>query len=351
MDVRWAVGPANYAGQADRWARAAERELGVEAWSFTGVPLRGGGYQFDIDHRIGRLPFRIGALWGPRASRLFRGVTHITLDGFQSFHRWNRHAAFPGDARRLEKMGYRMGLIAHGSDVRDPDAHMARDRWSYFTTGDEAWLATRRRQTARNRAFAEESGWPVWYSTPDMAFDLPFGRWLPVVVEVDEWASDAPVLEREKPRVLHIPSQRTPPIKGTHLIMPVLERLEREGAIEVVAPSGLPHRELRALVRDCDVVVDQLMFGSYGVAAVEAMAAGRVTVGRMIDEVREKMPEAPHMLEADPETLYEVLASVRDRRDELRERAAAGVGFARRWHDGRESARALEDYFIPSARS
>lgn len=114
--------------------------------------------------------------------------------------------------------------------------------------------------------------------------------------------------------------------------------------IEYVAPSGLPHRELRELVRTCDVLVDQLLFGSYGVAAVEAMAAGRVTVGRMSDGVRERMPQAPDMLEATPDTLRHVISSVRDRRDELRQRARSATGFVRRWHDGTESARRLAGY-------
>ena len=124
----------------------------------------------------------------------------------------------------------------------------------------------------------------------------------------------------------------------------MLQQLHDEGVIEYVAPSGIPHAELRELVRTSDVVVDQLLFGSYGVAAVESMAAGRVTIGRMTQQVRDLMPEAPRMLEATPETLREVVASVRDRRDELRVLAASDRDFARRWHDGRESADRLRGY-------
>ncbi len=341
MSAVLAIGPSNYAGQATAWARAATAHLPVDAWSFSGVPLRGGGFHFEVDRLFGRIGFRLPLAWGLRSRRLFDGVTHIALDGFKTFARWDRISAFPGDARRLAGMGYAMGLIAHGSDVRDPAAHLERDRWSYFMVGDDDWRARLTRETAANRHFAEESGWPVFYSTPDLGFDLPSGTWLPVVVDVDAWASDAPLLERERPLVVHVPSQRNPPIKGTQLIDPVLRRLHDEGAIEYIAPSGMPHAQLRELVRGCDVLVDQLLFGSYGVAAVEAMAAGRVTVGRMINAVRDRMPESPDLLEADPESLYEVIASVRDRRDELRKRATAGVGFARRWHDGRVSAERL----------
>lgn len=336
-----AIGPSNYAGQATAWARAVAAQLHIPAWSFSGSPLRGSSYDFDVDFLIGRVAFRASLMWRRRAERLLRGTTHVALDGFKSFFRWDRHGAFPSDARALAERGRSMALIAHGSDVRDPAGHQRRDPFSYFGVGTDAWRALLTEQTARNRALAQDLGWPVFYSTPDLAFDLPNGTWLPVVVDVDSWASEAPVLERERPLVVHIPSQRNPPIKGTHLIVPVLKQLHDDGVIEFVAPDSMPHRELRNLVRSCDVLVDQLMFGSYGVAAVEAMAAGRVTVGRMLPEVADLMVESPRMLEATPETLREVISSVRDRRDELRASALRNIAFTRRWHDGVESARVL----------
>ena len=345
-----AIGPSNYAGQATEWARAVRRHLSASAWSFSGTPLRGEGFAFDVDRTISRVGFRAAPFWATRARRLFAGTTHIALDGFKTFARWDRHAGFPADARRLESMGYTMALVAHGSDVRDPAAHLARDEWSYFAVGSDEWRATLTAQTARNRAFAEEAGWPVFYSTPDLGFDLPAGTWLPVVVDVDAWASDAPLLERERPLVVHVPSQRNPPIKGTQHIAPVLQRLHDEGVIEYVAPSGMTHRDLRELVRRCDVLVDQLLFGSYGVAAVEAMAAGRVTVGRMIQPVRDLMEEAPLMLEATPDSLREAITSIRERRGELRARAESNLAFVRRWHDGAVSAARLSTFLGLGAR-
>lgn len=344
MNPVLAIGPSNYAGQATAWARAASRHLPVEAWSFTGAPLRGGGFDFEVDKTLGRVQFRTPLLRKPRSRHFMGGVTHLALDGFKSFFRWDRHVHFPSDARHFERSGVSMALIAHGSDVREPRGHQERDEWSYFNVGSDSWRDTLAQQSARNRAFAMESDWPVFYSTPDLAFDLPGGQWLPVVVDVDGWECRDPVLEGSRPRVLHVPSQRTPAIKGTQYIFPILQKLHDEGTIEFVAPSGVPHHELRELIKSCDVVVDQLLFGSYGVAAVEAMAAGRVTVGRMSSEVAALMPEAPAMLEATPATLRNVICSVLDRREELRDQVASNRKFVRRWHDGTESAARLSDY-------
>lgn len=344
MNPVLAIGPSNYAGQASAWTRAVSDHLPVRAWSFTGTPLRGGGFQFDVDKRISRLAFRLPLMWDTRAKHLLRGVTHLALDGFKTFSRWNRHDDFPADAKSLAQSGLHMALIAHGSDVRDPSAHQERNEWSYFNVGPDAWRANLITQTARNRAFAQECGWPVFYSTPELAFDLPDGQWLPVVVDIDAWACQSPLLERSRPRVLHVPSQRFPAIKGTQYIVPVLQELHDEGTIEFVAPARIPHHEMRKLVKTSDVVVDQLLFGSYGVAAVEAMAAGRVTVGGLNPEVKELMPESPSLLEATPESLRDVICSVLDRREELREQAVSNRRFVRRWHDGKESATRLSGY-------
>ncbi|MDO5735028.1 MAG: hypothetical protein Q4P15_00975 [Propionibacteriaceae bacterium] len=344
MHPELAIGPSNYAGQATAWARAVSTRLPARAWSFTGVPLRGGGFDFDVDKRMGRLAFRNPLFWGTRSRHFLRGVTHLALDGFKTFSRWDRHTHLPSDARRLEESGLKMALISHGSDVRDPRAHQERDEWSYFNVGPGPWWDVLTAQTAQNRQFAEESGWPVFYSTPDLAFDLPNGKWLPVVVDVDAWACESPVLERARPRVVHVPSQRAPAIKGTQYITPVLQQLHDEGAIEFIAPDRLPHHEMRELVKSSDIVVDQLLFGSYGAAAVEAMAAGRITVGRLTPAVRDLMPEAPWMLEATPKTLRAVICSVLDQRDELRDLAQANLQFVRRWHDGTESASRLSGY-------
>ena len=101
---------------------------------------------------------------------------------------------------------------------------------------------------------------------------------------------------------------------------------------------------MKALVWSCDVVVDQILFGSYGVASVEAMAAGRVVVGRLRDDVKARLPEVPNIVDATPEDITEVISSILDRREEMQSKAVENVAFARHWHDGRESALRLAGF-------
>jgi hypothetical protein len=92
---------------------------------------------------------------------------------------------------------------------------------------------------------------------------------LPLAVELGPPPDFAP--RREGPlRVVHAPS--APRIKGTDVIRAELEGLE---GVELRLVSGVPHDEVLAAIRDADVVVDQLNSETYGVVAIEGMAAGK----------------------------------------------------------------------------
>ena len=340
---RLAIGPANYAGQATSWARAVRDHLPAKAWSFAEAPR--GGFRFPCDRPIPRWQFRNPLLRGLRSRILFAATTHVAIDGFEPYFHLRRRGQLAGDLEWLRRHGLTTALIAHGSDVRDPVRHMEiNGEWSMFHAGSAEWREDLVRATRVHRAIAEDSGLPVFCSTPDLLLDLPFGTWLPVCLDIEAWRSHEPVLERDVPRVLHVPSKRNPPIKGTQFVEPVLERLAKAGRIEHVAPTGVTNAEMRALVFSADIVVDQILAGSYGVATVESLAAGRVTFGRMASEVSALMAEPPPLFQADPENLEEEICRVLEDRDVARAKAATGPEFVKRWHDGRASAEALRPY-------
>lgn len=339
-----AIGPANYAGQAHAWAEAVEEFLPAKAWSFTRGPLRRGGFAFPASITVPAVQFHTSLRRRSRSKRLFRETTHIALDGYQPYFRLLRKRVFARDARWLEKQGFEMALIAHGTDVRDPDLHRERDRWSYFNEGSVEWREALREVTDRNRRYARELGMPLFVSTPDLLIDQPDATWLPLRVDLRAWETDEPLFERKVPRVLHLPSRRNPPIKGTQYIDPIMKNLADEGLVEYVSPEMVLHAQMPALVRSCDIVVDQILSGFYGVAAVEAMAAGRVVIGRIAPDVGALMPERPGIIDADPDTLEDVVRQVLNDQGTARSQAQANLEFVRRWHDGRATASSLSGF-------
>jgi glycosyltransferase involved in cell wall biosynthesis len=74
--------------------------------------------------------------------------------------------------------------------------------------------------------------------------------------------------------VLHAPNHRS--IKGTAIVEEVVRRLRADGVpVELVIVQKMPNHELRRLVQEIDVVVEQLVIGWYGIFALEAMACAK----------------------------------------------------------------------------
>jgi hypothetical protein len=166
-----------------------------------------------------------------------------------------------------------------------------------------------------------------------------------VVVDPAEWAA-IPALEvRVRPRVLHRPSRSIPPIKGSDVIVPVLEELHRLGIIERIEdPGQIAADQMPALVASADIVVDQIRTGSYGVAAVEAMMAGRVVVGNIAADVRAAVPDEIPIVDADPGHLADVLTEIAGDWPGLIARGQAGREFSAKWHSGARSATTLTPF-------
>ncbi|MBE7699548.1 hypothetical protein H9623_04400 [Oerskovia sp. Sa1BUA8] len=344
-DVRLYIAPANYAGQGYRWARAAERLPGVAAVNMAAV-LPAGGFAFPVDYAVPQFVYSSSRSWQQEQRRAVERFSHVLIEACRPlFPRSGDGSAF-SEARDLASHGVSVAMVCHGSEVRLPSRHAAAAPWSPFR--DDGWkdVPALEALARRNREGLEASGLPVFVSTPDLLLDVPWATWLPVVVEPAVWATDEPPLERPVPVVVHVPSSGV--IKGTSLIEPVLADLESRGLIEYRAVHGVPSAEMPAIYRGADIVLDQFRIGSYGVAACEAMAAGRVVVSHVDEQVRGHVRgvtggEVP-IVEATVETLEGVILGLLEDREGAREVAARGPGFVRDVHDGRASARALAGF-------
>jgi len=239
-----------------------------------------------------------------------------------------------------------VALVSHGSDTRDPDAHMEREPFSYYASAPTEYVEHLRKFSARNRLLAADLGLPVFVSTPDLLLDTPTATWLPLCVDIARWHTPTDAFSADVPTVLHLPSKRVPPIKGTAFIDPVLRQLAEQGRIIYLSPDHVTNQEMPNLIRRSDVVVDQLLTGSYGAAAVEAMAAGRLVVGNVSSATRALIPDNPPIVDAPPDRFEEVIEDVLLRRGDYVGLAAGGRGYASRWHSGSASAATLEQFLM-----
>jgi hypothetical protein len=150
------------------------------------------------------------------------------------------------------------------------------------------------------------------------------------------------VLERAKPVLLHVPSN--PLLKGTAAIDEIAGRLADRGLVEYRRLEEVAVEAMPDLVRDADIVFDQLTLGLYGVQATEAMAAERVVLGYVGDRIRGRLPEPLPVVEVTEKTAEEAVERLLDDRDAARELAGRGRPFVERFHDGRLSAQVLAGF-------
>lgn len=257
------------------------------------------------------------------------------------------------ELRELQRHGVQPALLWHGSDIRIPSVHARIEPESPFAA-DGGYprdrTAVLERNAREHRRLIHDSDLPVFVSTPGL-LDVPRAQWLPVVVDPAPWNSPPP-FEAAQPTVAYAPSNS--PMKGDPSIDAQLADLEREGLIRYRRVQGVPRSEMPALYRGADIVLDQFRLGDYGVAACEAMAAGRVVVGHVSDQVRDHVRGRFRVeLPIVESTFREVASTVRRLvadLDAAAESAASGRAFVARAHSGETSARVLERFLTHPGR-
>lgn len=338
------IGPANYAGQGTAWAQAVTQLMPNVAAANMAIVSTSDYLRYPSSYSVAEPIYAGSRQWNNCHREAMLGFTHVLIEAFIPNVRNRRYSDVLREAEWLNRSGVSVAWMCHGTEIRLPSRHRALEPWSPYveTAGED-------RRVLRNLRIVHDNDLPVFVSTPDLLIDVPRAKWCPVVVDPDSWHTDpsnAP-LGHDRLRVFHPPTNRA--IKGTDLVMPTLRRLQEEGVVDLELVEGVPNAEMAGRLARADVVIDQFRIGSYGVFACEAMAAGRVVVSHVSDQVRQVVRqqtghEIP-IVEATPDSLESVLRGILNDRESALYAAKSGPEFVSAVHDGRLSASALSSLF------
>jgi hypothetical protein len=348
--VRLLVGPANFAGQGWQWARAVERELpgvGAEAYAFVK-----GALDFAADYGVPMMMYSKSREWQEQQERhVLASYTHVLVEAERPILGTRYGSTCDGELPVLRAGGLQVGFIAHGSDVRIPSRHVQENEWSPFV--DSSWevVPVLERNASHNVEMLARYDGHLFVSTPDLLDYVPRATWCPVIVEPRVWATDEGAMERRVPIVVHAPSNDR--IKGSDLVDSIVQGLADRGVVEYRRIVRVPPEMMPAVYRDADIVLDQFRIGSYGVAACEGMAAGRVVIGHVTPPVRRAVWEFTGLdlpiVEATPNTLEEVVLGLVEGRADAARAGLAGAEFVAEVHNGRRSAHVLAPFLVGAA--
>lgn len=343
---RLIIAPLNYAGQAYEWSRAVERADNSIAAQNAMIRTRS-DFHHTTDYSVPVGAYAASGRWHREWKRhVLASATHVIVEGQKQPFGKILVQSTEQQVRELQDAGIHVAMLCHGSDIRLPSRHAAAHVDSPFL--DPARPQTRRLEwvTRRNAGILDRLGLPTFVSTPDLLIDVPDARWLPVTIRPEYWESTTEVLSRKVPVVVHAPSSGW--LKGSDLVDGVMARLESEGLIEYRRLQGVPHSEMPDAYRAADIVLEQFRIGTYSVAACEAMAAGRLVIAYISDQVAQVVTEATGLsLPVHSTTAGDLEATIRAllrEREVAQLQAARGPEFVSSVHNGVLSAEVLQPF-------
>lgn len=134
-------------------------------------------------------------------------------------------------------------------------------------------------------------------------------------------------------------------MKGTDQMLPLFEKLasEHPGLIELHCVESVPFEEYRRLLKETDILVDQLYSYTPAMNALEAMKHGVIVVSGGEEEAYEFIGEEElrpiiNLRPMEDERNYRKLEFLLQRPDQLKRMATESITYIRKHHDARKVA-------------
>ncbi len=125
-------------------------------------------------------------------------------------------------------------------------------------------------------------------------------------INLKEFKTAFPDETNNRPLIIHSPSAKI--AKGSNFIIPVMEELKKEYDFEFLILHDMIREEVLSIMQKADIFIDQIILGSYGMAAMEAMAFGKPVMCYIMPQVFEGgLSEECPIVNTNPDNLKEQL--------------------------------------------
>jgi hypothetical protein len=324
------------------------REMGIETRGLTGPSSIQNAAGLDILPRVEGASFAHRKWLGLR-----RAAMVLKAIAWADVIHWYGEAALPfaADLHVAKSLGKTCFVEFWGSDIRDPEIEFAEN--PYFTG---VWHSGEYEcRSGESRAHSHEVqqrfaaiGARLLNVSAAMAryvvrglFPRPHETCQRVLLE--EYPATIPSSNIVRPLIVHAPS--APGAKGTRHVLAAVEKLRSECDFDFQLIHGMTPLEAREWMSRCDIFVDQLIAGEYGVAAVEAMALGKPVLCYIKPSLIGSYPAHFPIINADPDSIAEVLRQLLKDGPRRRSAGEASRAWAEERHDARKVVARIADYY------
>jgi glycosyltransferase involved in cell wall biosynthesis len=153
-----------------------------------------------------------------------------------------------------------------------------------------------------------------------------------------------PSPDKKIPLIVHAPSNNA--IKGTKFVEKAIQELERKKIpFEYKRITNMTNAQALELYKSADIIVDQLILGSYGIFACEAMALGKPVVCYIQESLIPTFPKDLPIINANPDTIQSVLENLLQDGNYRHQSGIKSRNFAQNYHDIRVVAKKLVNIY------
>lgn len=134
-------------------------------------------------------------------------------------------------------------------------------------------------------------------------------------------------------KFLHIPTHSF--VKGTIHIKNAFERLNLKGfTFEfILMEPNLTQKDVWDKIRECDVYIDDICGGAYGITALEAAALGKTTIVYIREDTIRDLPNTLPFVSANPDTIYDNLKDLIINPEKRHEIGKKSRAYVEKYHD------------------
>lgn len=313
MKIKVLQGFIDIGGQANRYAEAIRAQGHYsESWFYERT-LRNEPYD-----RL--LNLNNDGFYGGR----FRKLGYLK-DALLKFNIWHIHKGFSmfhkaKDLLLAKKLGKKIIIHYRGREIRP---EMGLDKLP-----DQIVEKVKRESEIADLIFVKD-GQLAELISPYVSRPIVF----PNIVRIDHFIppTDVPSDYYEtnrKLRIVHAPSN--PKYKGTEYVRLAIKHLRDR--VDYSELTGVSHKEVLHAYWGADIVIDQLLTGTYGNAALESMALGRCVVNFLNPTFTKYEPATPPIVHTTIESLTEKLDLLDRSRDEIWSYGTRGKAFIKDNH-------------------
>ena len=239
------------------------------------------------------------------------------------------------DIKFLKKLGKSVSVIFAGCDVRVPDIVM-KYKWNPCRDCPESY------QEFVSCKFPEKyqmldslkKNFDIIFSPDECSgyFDDKYHTYYFPVKDISAFKS-VPINKGPKKefiRIVHAPSNED--YKGSKHIYKAIESLRGKYNFEFITLQNLSKDELIEEILKCDLLIDQMLVGFYGILTVEAMLLQKPVVCYIRDDIYSKIKRDCPIYNANPDNLEKVLDEILQNTSQLTSRGEHSRNYALEYH-------------------